>query len=207
MSPEEIIPILRAWTDLYTSLQSSPYAYSQIFENKGAAVGCSNPHPHCQVWTTSHIPHEPLTECHSMSLYQKTYGTCMLCDYAHLEVTKKERVVVQRGSWVAICPYWAIWPFEVLLLPTRHIPSLPDLRPAEFKELADVLSALTIRYDNLFECSFPYSMGIHQAPLRIPANDGFERDICHIHFHFYPVLLRSATVRKFLAGYGSLGVV
>jgi UDPglucose--hexose-1-phosphate uridylyltransferase len=200
MSPSQIIPVIEAWTDLYTSLQSSPYYYTQIFENKGAAVGCSNPHPHCQVWSTSHIPHEPLTECHSMLQYKTKYGTCMLCDYVKLELEKKERIVVRRGSWVAICPYWAIWPFECLVLPTRHIPSLPELGKQEKRELAEILSALTIRYDNLFECSFPYSMGIHQAPLRIPHDEEFGKDICHIHFHFYPVLLRSPTVRKFLAG-------
>jgi len=201
MSPKLIIPVLDAWTNLYTSLQSSPYSYCQIFENKGAAVGCSNPHPHCQVWTTSHIPHEPLEEFHSLLQYRQTRQSCMLCDYAVLELQKKERIVTQKGMWVAVCPYWAIWPFEVLLLPTRHVSSLPDLSKPEVADLAEILSAVTIRYDNLFKCSFSYSMGIHQAPLRIPEGEHFDKDISHIHFHFYPVLLRSPTVRKFLAGY------
>jgi len=200
MSPDQIIPILEKWTELYISLQSSPYAYAQIFENKGAAVGCSNPHPHCQVWTTSHIPHEPLEEFHSLLKYRQTRNSCMLCDYTALEIQKKERIVAQKGMWIAVCPYWAIWPFEVLLLPTRHVPSLPDLSKLEMRDLAEILSSVTVRYDNLFECSFPYSMGIHQAPLKI-MDQPFDKDISHIHFHFYPVLLRSPTVKKFLAGY------
>jgi UDPglucose--hexose-1-phosphate uridylyltransferase len=103
--------------------------------------------------------------------------------------------------WVAVCPYWAVWPFEVLLLPTRHVNALPDLSTEEVKDLAEILSAITVRYDNLFETSFPYSMGIHQAPLRIPEGETFSMDVSHLHFHFYPPLLRSATVRKFLVGY------
>jgi len=103
--------------------------------------------------------------------------------------------------WVAVCPYWAVWPFEVLLLPTRHVHALPDLSKQEVKDLAEMLSAITVRYDNLFETSFPYSMGIHQAPLQIPPGENFLKDVSHLHFHFYPPLLRSATVRKFLVGY------
>ena len=105
--------------------------------------------------------------------------------------------------WVAVCPYWAVWPFEVLLLPTRHVHALPDLSKGEVKDLAEMLSAITVRYDNLFETSFPYSMGIHQAPLQIPDGENFLKDVSHLHFHFYPPLLRSATVRKFLVGYVS----
>jgi UDPglucose--hexose-1-phosphate uridylyltransferase len=201
MAPKLIVPILETWTELYTSLLSTPYSYTQIFENKGAAVGCSNPHPHCQVWTTSHIPHEPLQECRSLFAYRSKFHSCMLCDYGELEIRKQERIVSKKGIWVAVCPYWAIWPFEILLLPTKHVSALPDLSKEEMEDLAKILSAVTIRYDNLFECSFPYSMGIHQAPLKIPENELFGKDICHIHFHFYPVLLRSPTVRKFLAGY------
>jgi UDPglucose--hexose-1-phosphate uridylyltransferase len=200
MSPVLILPILQHWTELYSSLLSSPYSYCQIFENKGAAVGCSNPHPHCQVWTTSHIPHEPLVECRSLLKYRQERNSCMICDYAELELRKNERIVCKNKSWVAVCPYWAVWPFEILLLSTRHVPSLPQLSAEELENLAEILSEITIRYDNLFQCSFPYSMGIHQAPLRIPSNEPFDKDVCHIHFHFYPVLLRSPTVRKFLAG-------
>jgi UDPglucose--hexose-1-phosphate uridylyltransferase len=200
MSPKAIIPILDTWIHLYTSLQSSPYAYAQIFENKGQAMGCSNPHPHCQVWTTSHIPQEPLTEFRSLFDYTEAHKSCLLCDYVELELQKKERLVTQKGIWVAICPYWATWPFEILLLPTRHVHALPDLSKQEVEDLAEMLSTITIRFDNLFETSFPYSMGIHQAPFRIPDTETFRQDVSHLHFHFYPPLLRSATVRKFLVG-------
>jgi UDPglucose--hexose-1-phosphate uridylyltransferase len=201
MEPKSIVPILEAWTNLYKVMQAQGYAYTQIFENKGAAVGCSNPHPHCQVWTTSHIPHEPMVELRSLQQYRITRSSCLLCDYAELEMVQKERIVCQKGTWIALCPYWAIWPFEVMVLPTRHISSLPELSRETIDDLAEILSAITIRYDNLFECSFPYSMGIHQSPLRIPDDECFDQDLCHIHFHLYPVLLRSPTVRKFLAGY------
>jgi len=201
MPPDLIIPILQVWSDLYTKVQSTPFSYIQIFENKGQAMGCSNPHPHCQAWVTSHIPHEPLSEFHSLAQYQRSHQSCLLCDYAELEIRKNERVVVRKGMWVAVCPYWAVWPFEVLLLPTRHVHALPDLSKQEVKDLAEMLSAITVRYDNLFETSFPYSMGIHQAPLQIPPGENFLKDVSHLHFHFYPPLLRSATVRKFLVGY------
>jgi len=201
MPPKLIIPVLETWTKLYTALQSSPFTYAQIFENKGQAMGCSNPHPHCQVWTTSTIPHEPLTEFRSLAQYRKQHNSCLLCDYVHLEFQKSERVVVQKGMWVAICPYWAVWPFEILLLPTRHVSSLPELSSREVAHLAECISAVTVRYDNLFETSFPYSMGIHQAPLKVPEEETFSKDVSHLHFHFYPPLLRSATVRKFLVGY------
>lgn len=201
MPPKLIVTVLETWRDLYTSLQSLPFAYCQIFENKGSAVGCSTPHPHCQVWTTSHIPHEPLVEFKSLLKYRQIHQSCMLCDYAELELQRKERIVSRKGIWLAVCPYWAIWPFEILLLTTRHVHALPDLSKEEMTDLAYILSAVTIRYDNLFECSFPYSMGIHQAPLQIPKDEAFDYELSHIHVHFYPVLLRSPTVRKFLAGY------
>lgn len=201
MPPELIIPVLQVWIDLYKQVQSLPYSYIQIFENKGQTMGCSNPHPHCQAWVTSHIPHEPLSEFHSLARYQRDHRSCLICDYAELEIRKDERVIARKGMWIAVCPYWAIWPFEILLLPTRHVHALPDLSEDETKDLAEILSAVTIRYDNLFETSFPYSMGIHQAPLQIPAVETFTKDISHLHFHFYPPLLRSATVRKFLVGY------
>jgi UDPglucose--hexose-1-phosphate uridylyltransferase len=127
----------------------------------------------------------------------------MLCDYAQLELRKQERVVAQKGMWVAVCPYWAVWPFEILLLPTEHISALPELSKQAVADLAETISVVTVRFDNLFETSFPYSMGIHQAPIAIPKDESFNMDISHLHFHFYPPLLRSAAVRKFLVGYGS----
>ena len=201
MEPELIVPVIDTWIDLYKSLQSTPFAYAQIFENKGQAMGCSNPHPHCQVWTTSNIPHEPLTEFHSLSQYRQEHDSCMLCDYVELEITKAERVVAQKGMWIALCPYWAVWPFEILLLPTRHVNAISDLTKEEITDFAGIISSITRRYDNLFETSFPYSMGIHQAPLRIPEEESFTKDVSHMHLHFYPPLLRSATVKKFLVGY------
>ena len=202
MSPEEIIPVINTWIDLYNTLKSTtPYTYAQIFENKGSAMGCSNPHPHCQVWTTDYIPTEPLTELHSLKTYREHRHSCLLCDYANLELDKGERVVLQQGIWIAVCPYWANWPFEILLLPTKHIPAISDLTADEILDFAKIISGITVRFDNLFETSFPYSMGIHQAPLKVPAEERFESDISHLHLHFYPPLLRSATVRKFLVGY------
>jgi UDPglucose--hexose-1-phosphate uridylyltransferase len=200
MPPQAIVAVINTWIDVYNSL-IPPLQYVQIFENKGQAMGCSNPHPHCQVWATNHIPHEPLTEFRSQFQYWKTHHSCMLCDYVELEIRKKERIVVQKGNWVAVCPYWAVWPYEVLLLPTKHISALPQLSEQDLIDLAKILSAVTVRFDNLFQCSFPYSMGVHQAPLEIPKGEGFDKDIIHMHFHFYPPLLRSATVRKFLVGY------
>jgi UDPglucose--hexose-1-phosphate uridylyltransferase len=175
------------------------YDYLQIFENKGSAMGCSNPHPHGQAWCTSGLPGEVSTELQHLTAYKKRHdGRGLLADYVHLELQKKERIVFANSTWVALCPWWAVWPFETMLIPRREIPSLPALTKEEQDGLAEALSQITKRYDNLFECSFPYSMGIHQAPL-----SGEAEEIAHLHLHFYPPLLRSATVRKFLVGYVS----
>ena len=176
----------------------------QIFENKGAAMGCSNPHPHGQVWTTSGLPEEPLTELQNLKKYKREQGgSHMLLDYASLEVEKKERTVFQNDTFLVVCPYWAIWPYETMILPhRRHIRALPDLTATEQQDFAEAIAEVTRRYDNLFETQFPYSMGIHQAPL-----EGTEEEIeaSSLHVHFYPPLLRSASVRKFLVGYEMLG--
>jgi UDPglucose--hexose-1-phosphate uridylyltransferase len=200
MSPSAIISVLETWINLYSSLQSSPFAYVSIFENKGLAMGSSNPHPHSQVWATSHIPHQALVEFHSLSHYRQTYKSCMLCDYVESEIQRKERIVAHKGTWVALCPYWAVWPFEILLLPMTHLSALPDLSTEAVTDLATVLSAVTTRYDNLFEIYFPYSMGIHQAPIKIPEGEIFRKDVSHLHFHFCPPLLQS-TVKKAIVGY------
>lgn len=229
MSPDEIVPVIKMWTDIYAShlSPSSPlvglvktsfvpprspdddgtrkpeqYRNMQIFENKGSAMGCSNPHPHGQVWTQTSLPEEPRSELENMIKYKKQRGTHLLEDYAALEIGKEERVVFQNDKWLVVCPWWAIWPFEVMVLPKRHVRALPDLDGTEQTQLAEALSEVTRRYDNLFETSFPYSMGIHQAPL-----EGSDEEIecSSLHFHFYPPLLRSATVRKFLVGYEMLG--
>ncbi len=170
-----------------------------IFENKGAAMGCSNPHPHGQIWTTTGLPEEPALELQQLQRYRETHrGEHLLESYAKLEAARGERVVVENASFVAVCPWWAVWPFEILVLPRRHARALVDFSEQEQKDLAVIIAEVTRRYDNLFETHFPYSMGLHQAPL-----EGSEAEIeaSSFHIHFYPPLLRSATVRKFLVGY------
>jgi len=218
LPPSELVPIISTWTQLYaahlppSNPHHSPappelgltapkeqYKYIQIFENKGAAMGCSNPHPHGQAWCTSNIPEEPSLELQNLLKYKREHGgRGMLSDYAKLEVEKKERIIFSNSTWIVLCPWWATWPFETILIPLREVSTLPELSEDERTGLAEAISQITKRYDNLFETQFPYSMGIHQAPL-----DGTKEEIeaSHLHLHFYPPLLRSATVRKFLVGY------
>lgn len=177
----------------------------QIFENRGAMMGCSAPHPHGQVWTTSFVPDEPATEIENFVRYASgRSGSHMLLDYALREVKARERVVtLHESGWVAVVPYWAAWPFEILLMPyKRHIPSILQLTAEEQTGLATILKDVLSRYDNLFSCPFPYSMGLHQSPL--PPTDPTSNS-AQVHFHFYPPLLRSATVRKFMVGFELLG--
>ncbi|KFH45282.1 Galactose-1-phosphate uridylyltransferase-like protein [Hapsidospora chrysogenum ATCC 11550] len=224
MSGKDILPVVEHWTRIYANhlSASSPlaelipklnlslghddapvpkdqYRYMQIFENKGAAMGCSNPHPHCQVWTTSTMPEEPGKELAQMTKYRAEHdGRHLLADYVKLELAKEERIVWQNDAFVVICPWWAIWPFEVIIIAKRHIRSLLDFTDAERLQFADAIQEVTRRYDNLFECNFPYSSGIHQAPLKGTQE---EIDNSYFHMHFYPPLLRSASVKKFLVGY------
>ena len=228
MPGKEILPVVEHWTRIYANhlAASNPlselaadltislgrgdapvpkdeYKYMQIFENKGAAMGCSNPHPHCQVWTTSSLPEEPAKEFRQMTKYRAEHGgRHLLADYVKLELAKEERVVWQNDTFVVICPWWAIWPFEVIIIPKRHVRSLIDLTNEERLQFADAIQEVTRRYDNLFECNFPYSSGIHQAPLKGTQE---EIDNSYLHMHFYPPLLRSATVRKFLVGFELMG--
>lgn len=175
------------------------YKYMQIFENKGAAMGCSNPHPHGQIWTTTGLPEEPSLELAQLEKYRTEQGGAhLLVDYASLELERKERVIFSNASFVALTPWWATWPFEVMILPLAHKRALVDFNENERKDLAEAISEVTRRYDNLFETSFPYSMGIHQAPL---TGSKEEIEASSFHMHFYPPLLRSASVRKFLVGY------
>ncbi|CAG7924999.1 unnamed protein product [Penicillium olsonii] len=223
LSPREIIPVIDAWTEIYTAhlsptsplAQIAPattlppstnttkpkeqYRYMQIFENKGAAMGCSNPHPHGQVWTTSSMPEEPAAEMDQLRKYRQQHGgNHLLADYATLESRKQERVVFENEAFLVVCPWWATWPFETMIVSRTHKRALVDLSDADKMLLAEAIAEITRRYDNLFETHFPYSMGIHQAPL-----DGTAEEIeaSYLHLHFYPPLLRSATVRKFLVGY------
>lgn len=174
------------------------YRYMQIFENKGRAMGCSNPHPHGQVWTTTSLPEELALELEQLNKYRQEHGgISLLEDYAKIEMEKRERVVFENAAFLVLCPWWAIWPFEVMIVAKKHQRALVDLDVKQKANLAEAISEVTRRYDNLFETQFPYSMGIHQAPL-----DGTDAEIedSHLHIHFYPPLLRNATVRKFLVG-------
>jgi UDPglucose--hexose-1-phosphate uridylyltransferase len=187
------------------------YRWVQVFENKGEIMGCSNPHPHGQTWAGQALPNEPAKEERQQRAYFEEHGSPLLLDYADLESAQGERKVVENDDWLAVVPYWAVWPFEVLLLPRRHALRLPGLSDAERHALADILKRLLTRYDNLFEMSFPYSMGWHGAPggpaAFLPGSEQIAEDYPHwqLHAHFYPPLLRSATVKKFMVGYEMLG--
>ncbi|KAK9370579.1 galactose-1-phosphate uridyl transferase [Lipomyces kononenkoae] len=203
MRVPEIEYVLDTWTSLYYKMKTeTPFRYLQIFENKGAVMGCSNPHPHCQAWCTESLPFEPAQEFRSLRSYTAKHGTCLLCDYASVEQQEASRIVLQNDSFMALVPFWAVWPFETMILAQSHTASLLDFTPKQKNDLADLMQKLTIRYDNLFQTSFPYSMGLHQAPIN-PVAD--EVDLSHFHMHFYPPLLRGATVRKFLVGFEMLG--
>lgn len=198
LTVEEIRNVVHVWADQTADLGRS-YRWVQVFENKGAMMGCSNPHPHCQIWATASLPNEPTREDRQQRAYFARYGSPLLLDYADLETSQRERVVVENEHWLAVVPYWAIWPFETLVLPRRPVSRLPDLLDDERASLAALLKRLLIRYDNLFGVSFPYSMGWHGAPF-----DGGDARHWQVHAHYYPPLLRSATVKKFMVGYEML---
>lgn len=200
LEPLAIRRVVDLWAEQYEELGARPDISSvQIFENRGTMMGCSNPHPHGQIWSQRSLPLELEREGARLGEYRMRTGRSMLADYVALEVERGERIVFEQDSVVAIVPYWAVWPFETLVLPRRAVPSLSELEPAERDDLALALKRLTTRYDNLFRTSFPYSAGIHQAP-----TDGVLHPEWHLHLHFYPPLLRSATVRKFMVGYEML---
>lgn len=200
MSSGDVREVVNLWTGQYEELGALEMInHVQIFENKGAAMGCSNPHPHGQIWAQQSIPDEPAKELNSMRRYFDEHGTALLSDYLAIELAREERVVCANDHFVAVVPYWAVWPFEVLLLARRRVSSLLDLDGAEKNALADLVRRIAIRYDNLFACSFPYSAGLHNAP-----TDGKEHPEWDFHMHFYPPLLRSATVKKFMVGYEML---
>ena len=201
LSPAELEAVLATWTEETRTLGAHPgISYVQVFENKGELMGCSNPHPHSQIWATQHLPNEPAKELSRQAEYLQRLGRPLLADYLAAELQRGERIVVENEGWVALVPYWAIWPFETLVLPRKPLATLLDLGEADRAALADLLKRLTTRYDNLFGISFPYSMGFHQAPF-----DGEPHPEWTLHLHFYPPLLRSATVKKFMVGYEMLG--
>lgn len=200
--PELALPaieqVVDTWCDQAQELGRS-YRWVQVFENKGTVMGCSNPHPHGQIWASSFVPNLPAAEDRNQRAYFAEQGRPMLLDYAEREAAAAERVVVQTDHWLAVVPYWAAWPFETLLLPRFAVRRLEDLTREQRADLAKALKLLTIKYDNLFQTSFPYSMGWHGAPY-----DGSDGAPWQLHAHFYPPLLRSATVRKFMVGFEML---
>jgi len=204
MTREEIRPVIDAWTGEFEQLSALGWIeYVQIFENRGAMMGASNPHPHCQIWSTGFVPDEPARESAAQREYLDKNGRCLLCDYLRDELAARERVVFEDESFAALVPWWAVWPFEVLIIAKRHMGTLPEFEISERDSLANTLHRITARYDNLFETSFPYTMGFHQSPVG-PA--GGPHPGWHFHAHFYPPLLRSATVKKFMVGFEMLGM-
>lgn len=199
MAVDKIRRVVDLWAEQTIEL-GQRYRWVQVFENKGAMMGCSNPHPHGQVWALDTLPNEPAKEEQRQHAYLAEFGRPLLMDYVQLETKQGERIVVENEHWLTVVPYWAVWPFETLFLPRRHVRHLPDLDSAERDALAKILKRLLTRYDNLFEVSFPYSMGWHGAPM-----DGGEYPYWQLHAHFYPPLLRSATVKKFMVGFEMLG--
>ena len=197
LSPAAIEKVIDTWSEQTAEL-GAKYPWVQVFENKGAMMGCSMPHPHGQIWANSFLPNEAATEDKHQRAYFEAHGRPLLLDYATQEAGG-ERVVVETAHWLAVVPYWAAWPFETLLMPKARVARLPDLSEAQRKDLAIALKKLTSRYDNLFTCSFPYSMGWHGAPF----SEG-DQEHWQLHAHFYPPLLRSATGRKFMVGYEML---
>ena len=200
MEKGEIVTVIDKWIEVYNELRQK-HRWVQIFENKGAMMGCSNPHPHCQVWASSFLPNEPAAADRNQRKYLETHGNNMLVEYAQMEMRSGQRTVVENQHWIAVVPYWATWPYQILLLPKRHVLRLPDLSEEEKASLAEAMKSLLTKYDNLFETSFPYSMGWHGAPT------GSEDQDCNhwqLHAHYYPPLLRSSTVRKFMVGYEML---
>ncbi|SJN34533.1 UDP-glucose--hexose-1-phosphate uridylyltransferase [Sphingobacterium sp. JB170] len=200
MSSNEIKAVVDLWQKEFEELASKDWIkYIQIFENKGAIMGCSNPHPHGQIWAQSSIPVEIEKETKQQQEYFDKYGRSLLSDYLSLELKKKERIIVDNEYFVALIPFWAAWPYETMIISKRAVQNIGEFSKAEKKDLARTIQELTVRYDNIFETSFPYSAGMHQAPV----NSG-DSPAWHWHMHFYPPLLRSATVKKFMVGYEML---
>lgn len=192
--------VVDTWAEQLADLGKT-FRWVQIFENRGTVMGCSMPHPHGQIWACDTLPNEPAKEDARQEAYYKEYGRPLLVDYLNREVADGSRIVTENEHWVQLVPYWAVWPFETMLLPRRAVQRLTDLTEVERNALADIIKRLTSRYDNLFEISFPYSMGWHGAPTGPDAGDAPH---WQLHAHYYPPLLRSATVKKFMVGYEML---
>ena len=201
MDVKDIERVIHVWTVQFRDLGDMPQInHVQIFENRGAMMGASNPHPHCQIWATGSLPEAPAKELHAQRSYLDSHASCLLCDYVELEDRLQARVVCGNAGFVAMVPFWAVWPFELLICSRRHMGALPEFNQEEIQLLAQMLRRVTAAYDGVFETPFPYSMGFHQSPV-----DGDRHPEWHFHAHFYPPLLRSATVRKFMVGFEMLG--
>ena len=201
MDVAAIRKVVDLWAEQYDELGArEDINHVQIFENKGAVMGCSNQHPHGQIWAQRSIPGEPAKELRQMQRHYAEHGTTLLNDYLAVEVEREKRIVCDNEHFVALVPFWAVWPFEIMVLCRRSVRNVAQLDDAEKNALSDILKRVTTRYDNLFQCSFPYSAGLHQAP-----TDGDAHAEWDFHMHFYPPLLRSATVKKFMVGYEMLG--
>jgi UDPglucose--hexose-1-phosphate uridylyltransferase len=198
MTHMQIRQVVDLWVTQIRELGSS-YRWVQIFENKGAIMGCSNPHPHCQIWSSSSLPSIVLKEQESQADYLGQHGRPMLLDYLERELDAGVRVVYENDEFVALVPFWAVWPFEAMILPRKHVQSLAQFTVSQVFGLADAYRMLTRAYDKVFNCEFPYTAGIHQAP-----SDEGDHSAWQLHMHFYPPLLRSATVKKFMVGYEML---
>jgi UDPglucose--hexose-1-phosphate uridylyltransferase len=201
MELDAIEPVVRTWVEQFRELgELENINHVQIFENRGAMMGASNPHPHCQIWATSSIPEAASKELTSQKGYNSAYDRCLLCDYIELERKLRVRVVLENARFIALVPFWAVWPFEILVCSRQHIGSMNDFAADDVLQLSAMLKQVTSTYDKVFGVPFPYSMGFHQTP-----TDGVERPGWHFHAHFYPPLLRSATIRKFMVGFEMLG--
>jgi UDPglucose--hexose-1-phosphate uridylyltransferase len=197
MDLPSIKDLIDVWAREYLEIGGSQdIAYVQIFENRGAIMGCSNPHPHCQIWASSSVPDIPAREGERQAARLAESGKCLLCEYLEIESKTGERLIAENASFAALVPFWAVWPYEAMILPKRHMASIDEMSEAERNDLAALMKDLGIRFDNLFKTDFPYSMGIHQAP-----TDGEAHPEWHFHLHYLPPLLRSASVRKFMVGY------
>lgn len=201
MSINSIVLVIEKWIEELIEL-GKKYAWVQIFENRGQIMGCSNPHPHCQIWASSYIPNEPRIKDSYQREYFEKYKSPLLMDYCKRELEMKERVVLSNQNWIVVVPFWAVWPYETMILPLTHVRRMYDLNQSQKTDLAEIMKKLTVKYDNLFKVTFPYSMGWHGAPTGEKSGDPME----HWVFHgiYYPPLLRSATVKKFMVGYEML---
>lgn len=201
MSLSEIRRVIDLWADQYSELGAVSFVrYVQIFENRGAIMGASNPHPHGQIWASASVPDEPGKEQAALREYAARRYSCLVCDYLTIEREKHDRMIFENDHFSLVVPFWAVWPFETMIISRRHLGAMTDFSDGQRDALADVIKRLTTRYNNLFQTPFPYSMGFHQRP-----TDNESHPEWHFHAHFYPPLLRSASVRKFMVGYEMLG--